>query len=180
MVGTPVVVGAAPNDNTGDPLRTAMQTINANFALAAPLAGTTTNDNAAAGGVGEYIEATRALGAALALTTTVPLNVTSISLTAGDWDVSGVVCFTGNVATTVSVLIGSVSSVSATLPTYGTIGRTDWPPQVAGAISSGIDVQTGLTRFSLAATTTIYLVGRADFAVNSASAFGHIRARRVR
>lgn len=41
MVGTPVVVGTVANDGTGDPLRTAMQTINANFALAAPLASPT-------------------------------------------------------------------------------------------------------------------------------------------
>ena len=57
--------------------------------LANGLAGVTTNSNAAAGIVGEYISSSIASGSAVSLTTGVSANVTSISLTAGDWEVYG-------------------------------------------------------------------------------------------
>ena len=79
------------------------------------LVGTTTNDSAAAGHVGEYIQSVIVSGSAVALTSTTPANLTSISLTAGDWVVDAVFQFTGNAATTVTYLIGSISTTSATL-----------------------------------------------------------------
>src|SRR4029077_4886616 len=51
------------------------------------LLGTATNDNATAGNVGEYIESVIPAGAAIAITSATNTNLTSISLTAGDWDV---------------------------------------------------------------------------------------------
>src|SRR5690349_16625741 len=53
------------------------------------LAGTATNDDAAAGKIGEYIESEVLSGSAVSLTTNTAANITSISLTAGDWDVWG-------------------------------------------------------------------------------------------
>ena len=43
--------------------------------------------NASAGTVGEFVTATQSTN--VAMTTAVAINVTSISLTAGDWDVDG-------------------------------------------------------------------------------------------
>ncbi len=57
--------------------------------------GVTDGSDAAAGQVGEYIEATFAGPAGLAGGGTA-VNVGSISLTAGDWDVSGSVTFSSS------------------------------------------------------------------------------------
>ena len=53
--------------------------------------GTGTNDNAAAGIVGEFITATVAVGGAVALVTATANTVTSITLTPGDWDMSATI-----------------------------------------------------------------------------------------
>src|ERR1700744_413847 len=54
---------------------------------AGQIRGTATNDNASAGNVGEYVVSNNTTAQSLASGT--PLNVTSISLTPGDWDVTG-------------------------------------------------------------------------------------------
>jgi hypothetical protein len=51
--------------------------------------GTATNDDAAAGKLGEIISSNIVVGSAVSLTTNTPANITSLSLTAGDWDVWG-------------------------------------------------------------------------------------------
>ncbi len=59
--------------------------------------GTTTNDNAANGDVGEYVEASVTSGSGgISLTTGNAKTVTSISLTAGDWDVTSLISFFGD------------------------------------------------------------------------------------
>lgn len=139
--------------------------------------GTTTNDNAATGYVGEYVSSTVASGSAVSLTTATPANVTSISLTAGDWDVRGVLGFVLNAATTVAYLGGSSSSTSATL---GGLGTEAYFPGSGATLSTGPQIALPVVRFSLSSTTTVYLVAQASFGVNTASAFGAINARRVR
>ena len=71
--------------------------------------GTTTNNNAAAGDVGQMITATVAAGAAVSISTGAAANVTSISLTAGDWDVSAVVDHLPAAATSVTILKAGIS-----------------------------------------------------------------------
>lgn len=141
--------------------------------------GTTTNDNAPAGQVGEYISATVAAGSAVGLTTGVATNVTSISLTAGDWDVFGDLGFTLNAATVPSLLIGGVSPVSGAMPTPGQGAYfATYPPQTSGETSPAFPV--GTARFSLSTTTTIFLVANASFITNTCAAYGFIGARRAR
>ena len=140
--------------------------------------GTTTNNNAAAGVVGEYVSSTVAsLG--VSLTTGVFADVTSISLTAGDWDVSGVVGITNTLGTTTySYIQYSSSTTSATIGSLGQSGGLTTPSNIAATVDFISPIPT--TRYSLSATTTIYLVARAGFAVSNSSAYGVIRARRVR
>ncbi len=142
--------------------------------------GVSTNSNASAGYVGELISSTVLGGSAVALTTGTPADITSISLTAGDWDVSGVICFTGNAATTVTSNNGWISTTSATLPTPPNSGSfyTDQTSRTAG--NTILRISVGKIRISIASTTTVYLSGSSAFAVNSYSAFGFIGARRVR
>lgn len=140
--------------------------------------GTTTNSNASAGQIGEFITATVATPG-VTLTTSVAANVTSISLTAGDWDVSGAISFSGGATTTVSSAIASLSSTSAAV---GTDPLSRHNLFVSGTALANNDPtgNPGPVRFSLAATTTIFLTAFAAFAVSNCSAYGTIRARRVR
>lgn len=146
----------------------------------AKVLGTSTNNSAGAGYVGEYISSTILSGSAVSLTTATPANITSISLTAGDWDVTGTVCFLGNAATTVTSLVGWISTTSATQPTAPNDGAyyTDQTSRAAG--STIFRASVGQIRISLASTTTVYLSCTAAFAINTYSAFGFIGARRVR
>lgn len=143
------------------------------------LRGTSTNDNAAAGMVGEYIEATLASGSSVSLTTDVAANVISISLTPGDWDVYGQSSFTTAATTSITRLMTSISATSNTLDnTVGKLARFVTPAIVPGAEFNTQPV--GPFRVSLSATTTIYLVVRGTFTVSTLTAFGFIRARRMR
>lgn len=141
--------------------------------------GTTTNDNAAAGQVGEYISSSILVGSAVSLTTATSANITSISLTAGDWDVEGMVIFNPNALTTTTSLQMGISQTSATLPTLGAENNSNINTQ---SFSAGLSqsLSCGPMRISLSATTTIYLVAQAAFAINTMSGYGFIGARRVR
>lgn len=140
--------------------------------------GTTTNDNAATGYVGEYVSSTVASGSAvdLAVAGTV-YNVTLVSLTAGDWDVSGVVAFAPNAATTILQLVGGISTTSATLGSGGSFIAVPWTGSTMG---TNPEYALPVQRITLTATTDVRLVARGNFAVNTLGAYGVIRARRVR
>lgn len=137
----------------------------------AGIVGTTTNNNAVAGAVGEYLEATQSTN--VPLTNNVATNVTSLSLTAGDWDVSGVVSVAASGANLGNTL-GGVGTTSAAIPPLGQY----WQSSVASATAAAHAVPT--VRFSISATTTVYLIGYGGFATGTANATGKIRARRVR
>ena len=148
--------------------------------------GTTTNNNAAAGYVGEFITSTVASGSAVTLTTATTANVTSISLTAGDWDVNGAVDYIFAATTSVTQLQAGVSLTSATLA--GQAGGAGLGTDPTVSLAQPAAVPTALpyvqmiapVRVSIAATTTVFLVSQAVFTVAACTAFGTIRARRVR
>lgn len=143
------------------------------------LQGTNTNDNAAAGYVGEYVSSTVASGSAVALGTGVAANITSISLTAGDWDVDVNAQFTGSASTVIQALAAYVSLVSSTVD--NTPGRRNsFVYQGANELNLEPNVLVGPVRLSLGSTTTVYFVVNAVFTVSTCSAFGIISARRVR
>ena len=137
------------------------------------IVGTTTNDSASAGYVGELIDSS----GTVSLTSGVSTNVTSISLTAGDWDVNGNVSFatSANVGTQ---FIGWISVTSASYPGNSV--------SAALSLSSGQPTSNGeffnvpYRRYSLASTTTIYLGAQATFSSGTCSVEGRILARRVR
>jgi hypothetical protein len=137
--------------------------------------GSSTNDSAAAGFVGETIAA--AITTNQAMTTGVALNVGSVSLTAGDWDVDGYVQFVPSAAPT--ALACGINATSATMP----VGNTQYSTQqlVLAFTSAATQVlNTGRTRVSLAATTSVYLVAQGTFASGTLNAQGYISARRRR
>jgi len=147
---------------------------------AGQIPGTTTNGNATAGNVGEYISSQILSGSAVSLTTATPANVTSISLTGGDWDVWGTVAFVANVLTTATIFEGGINTTSATLPTPPGSGAyfQEALSVAAGAIEPCTPI--GMTRISIASTTTVYLVAQSTFATNTMSVYGFLGARRRR
>jgi len=142
--------------------------------LAAARVGTTTNDNAAAGQIGEFISST--VGATALVTDTVT-NITSLALTAGDWDVVGSIQYAPAGTTTVTKLFAAISLVSATLPGVAQSETRLNLPFTTGQLQT---VGTPTLRVSIAAPTTVYLVGFSSFAVATMNTLATFRARRVR
>lgn len=135
--------------------------------------------SAAVGEVGEYMEATVASGSAVALTSGAAKTVTSITLTAGDWDVSGQVAFGSTGTTSFTIIAGSLSTTTDT--SSSTLGR--WNQTVSAAfVPGGVPVSTVITpsRFSISGPTQVFLVAFASFTVSTSGAYGIIRARRAR
>ncbi len=147
--------------------------------LVSSLVPTATNDSAAAGKIGELIESTVLSGAAVSLTTGTAADVTSISLTAGDWDVWGSIATIVNAATLQTRLDGWISATATTFPTPPNGGAI---AGIRAAFETGIAqfLPVGMTRISVASTTTIYLGVRVNFTVNTCAGYGYIGARRVR
>ena len=144
------------------------------------LPGTVTNDNASTGNVGQLISSNIVSGSAVSLTTATPLDITTISLTAGDWDVQGNCTSNPAGSTTTSVFICSISTTLNTLNTIPSdssgFGLNNASQPAGGAQT----IVTDSARLSLSATTTIHLVTQASFAVSTMGAYGKLRARRVR
>lgn len=148
--------------------------------------GTVTNDNASAGNVGELISSILTSSSAVSLVNSTPKDITTIPLTAGDFDVWGTIYFTGNAATTVTQAYGGVSTSANAFSTGfnggdGSVGiqqYTSFSP--FSTISGSFSLSFGPVRILLAANTTYHLVAELVFATNIANAFGSIYARRRR
>jgi hypothetical protein len=137
--------------------------------------GTGTNDNALAGTTGEYLQAT---GSA-----SIPVgtrrDVATLSLSAGDWDVDGIVQFSSFSGGTASGdLQVWINTTSATTPST--------PFTILSSPSATFGANTNLPAFTArvpaAAATTVYLSAFAGVpgTFTTATATGLIRARRPR
>lgn len=183
VVGTTGTATANVADITGTTRQVlAVNTAGTGLTFAQPLGdqllGANTNSNATAGNVGEYITSTVVQGSAVSLTTATPANITSISLTAGDWDVWGSFYINPAASTSVTVVIGSIGTTSATLNlTANNYFLYVIPATVVNTVV-GFAVPTN--RISLSGTTTIFLVGQSTFTVSTNTGWGAISARRVR
>ncbi|WP_459908345.1 hypothetical protein [Caballeronia sp. HLA56] len=172
LLASPGTIGnTAPN--TG-----AFTTLSASGALTpsrtAGIVGTTTNNNANAGSVGEIIENT-ATGVAIN-TTGVSQTLTSVSLTAGDWDVTGSFQVTPAATTVVTSYQAGIALTNNALPGFPN------QIQLTQSKSAGVIDMWALPtrRVSVAAGTTVYLTANIGFTTSTCAASVHIRARRVR
>lgn len=136
--------------------------------------------NAAAGDIGEVIQAEVLTGAAVALVTATPKTVTSIALTAGDWDVYGSVAFLPAATTSITNLFQSLSLVTNAVDVTPSRISADVFAAIVPAADVRKTLSTMATRFSLAAPATIFLVAQATFTVAALSGYGRIWARRAR
>lgn len=140
--------------------------------------GTTTNDAATAGQIGEYVESV--VGNTNAPATTNFGDMTSISLTAGDWDVSAGAFAATNGATLTDSFTFGISITSGNSATGLVIGDSEviFPVSALGTNTSGF---IACRRFSLATTTTLYAKMRAFYSGGGPPLFaGRLSARRVR
>jgi hypothetical protein len=148
--------------------------------------GTVTNDSAAAGFIGQFITST-VVTPGVTLATTVANNITSIALTAGDWDVSGTADFAFAGTTSYTALQIGLGVVSATFLGQAGGSGVGTDPNVAFATPATVPTALSYTlalpptRVSLAAaSTTVYFLALATFTVAGLTVFGTIRARRMR
>lgn len=157
--------------------------VNPSFYNSLVLKGTTTNNSAATGIVGEYVSAVVLVGSAVSLTTATAKTITSISLTAGDWDVWGDFGPDGAATTVIQNISGGISLTNNTMPTEAADNAT---AMTSGTVSFTIGTHSlpyyNLTpaRISIASTTTVYLIMQLTFTTSTATGYGKICARRVR
>jgi hypothetical protein len=139
------------------------------------LPGIASNTAAAAGKVGEVISASGTSGT---LTSGVTAALGSISLTAGDWDVSAMVTFNTGGATSTTDYYAALSATSASLTAYGT------SIQIHQRISAMADHSESFaippTQALINATTSFYLNAQAVYTGTATTATYSIRARRAR
>ena len=140
--------------------------------------GTTAVGNAAAGEIGELLSTSVTTG--VSMTSGTAANIGTLSLTAGDWDVSGQVIF--NPGTNLTIMAAAISLTSATLPTAAQLAAGTGAMQqlrATFASSAAEFLNTGMTRVNVSATTTVYLVGNVT-GTGGWTTTGFIRARRIR
>jgi hypothetical protein len=140
------------------------------------IVGTTTNNNAQALSIGEYIESVVA-GVSFAASGQFG-DATSISLTAGDWDVSLGANITANGATVTATRIG-ISQTTGNSSVGLVAGSNSFlilPP--TGAADNSITIPS--YRQSLSGTTTIYAKMLANYTVATPQLSARLSARRVR
>lgn len=145
------------------------------------IVGTTTNDSASAGYVGEFVSANRAYASPLALTNNIITNLTSISLSAGDWDVYGNV-INNNSNDYIQYLYAWTNTVSVTLPSeVNNVGLTLFGSAGGNTVrSTQFSTIAPYQRYSLSTTTTIYLIAQTSSNAGTNNCSGSIYARRVR
>ena len=144
-----------------------------------PIHGTGTNDSAAAGYVGEYISSQVLNASAVSLSTGANTNITSISLTPGDWDVSGNIYFSV-VTGPATAFFAWINTVSVTRPDNSVISEVQINTTGTGLQAQGMPIFTQRVSVPASTTTTVYLGANAVFSAGSASASGFIGARRTR
>lgn len=144
---------------------------------AGQLPGTVTNDNACVGCVGQYITASVASGSAVSDPTTgTIIDITSIPLTAGDWQCTGD-AFTSN-----SVIVNSINAwINTTSVTNPNAPNAGAYLQNGGLTSSAnLGGALGSIRISLASTGTAFLSGFTQFTSGTGALYGSIGCRRMR
>lgn len=134
-------------------------------------------DQPTTGYVGETSRSYVDFASRTALTTATAKTVTSVSLTAGDWDISIVCGIGGGGAVTGTATYASISTTTNTLSADyadSIIESSQIPTATAGAY-----IAIPSYRVSLTATTTHYMVAQANFTAGTAGAWGRISATRV-
>jgi hypothetical protein len=145
------------------------------------LKGVVDGSDAPVGQVGEVISGSNFGG--VSLVTAVPMNVTQIVLTPGDWNVGGVVIF-APVSTGPNSVIAALSQTAATLPSDNDVatGKAIMQQIWASSMPAGKTqtTPTSLIRVNTTTTKPVYLVAVATFGGGTVTVTGYVSARRIR
>ena len=140
--------------------------------------GTIVADNAVAGYVGEFVTSAILQASGISYTpTSLPKNLTSISLTAGDWNVWGNIVAKPAGTTTVSFMQVGINTVTNTMPD-GSL--TQVLSSASFTTGGNIGLMAPLQRINVSTTTTVYIVTIITFGVSTITISGNLSARRVR
>jgi hypothetical protein len=142
----------------------------ASASAAASPSGVIDGSNAAAGKVGQVITNQQT---GVSLTSGTPANLTSITLTPGDWDIFGTALLS-NTGVNITLSFAGFNTTSASLPSFPNVMRIE----TQGGTTS---MQNGVpsVRYNVTVNTVIYLVGQATFSTGTSTGSGFIRARRM-
>jgi hypothetical protein len=141
----------------------------------ANIAGKLGSATVAAGDIGENMDVNLVTGSAVSLVSGTAKTVVSRSLTAGKWEVGGVVNFNYGATTQILSLFGGSSLVDNAQDGYQFSHRcASFAPATApmgyAIPPREIDIDT---------TTTVYLVATAGFTTSTCNAWGYMRIRRL-
>ena len=139
--------------------------------------GTMTNDSAAAGSVGEIIQSYNS--PPVSLTNGSAINITTISLTAGDWDVYYQLQYLPANTTLTGLVYAGIGATTGTITT-NQFGFSSWYGPAFTGDGSSILCLTGTKFFQVGTTTTIYACLLGSFATSTAAGTGGLWARRRR
>jgi len=169
---TNVITGAGTSNYRTLSFTGSSKTINTTTqTIAGTIAGSTTTAPTA-GYLGESITANGTNVSIPASGNTI--NVTSISLTAGIWDVSALSNFVCPGA--VTILSAGISTTSATLGLTIGDNQANYTAAFSGA---QIPMAIPQKRFTLTSTTTVYLCASATFSTGAVNVYGRLSATRV-
>lgn len=147
----------------------------ATFSAGASTLGQAGSASIASGYIGELIRVNVQTGSAVALTSGVGKTIASTTITAGKWEINGVVNFNFGATTQVLSLFGGASLVNNTSDDYQFSHRC--AAFAPGALTMGYSIPTRPVDVDV--DTTIYLVAVAGFTTSTCSAWGRMDIRRI-
>jgi hypothetical protein len=142
------------------------------------LPGITSATPASAGNVGELISSNILAGSAVSAPVSTTMNITSVSLTPGEWSCDGNVWV--QPGTSISQFEGWISSASATQPTRPNGGGdAQFSLGNTATISNDVGISLSSKQFLLATTTTVFLSFNPGIAVGNTLGFGALNCHRT-
>ena len=143
------------------------------------ITGTTDGSSAAAGKVGEVITGSLASGSAVSILNATVTEITSITLTAGHWLISGV-----DAALLAAATVGTFESFLATASGTSSTGKTEQNTQHS---RGGLTLSNNTTGGSIpchyvniTSTTTYYLKMLLSISAGTVTGYGSLSALRIR
>jgi hypothetical protein len=139
--------------------------------------GTGTNDDAPATYIGEYISTSVTSGNANSSTGSGQyFDICAMNLSPGDWDVSGIIVFTGGTQQGGS---GGITTTAGNFSTGAIMGTNFlWILPGNATVDNGTSIPD--VRASIASITTYYLKANITYSAGTAKAYGRLSARRRR
>lgn len=139
----------------------------------------------AVGKIGEVLSSVVISSSAVSVTTATPVNITTLALTAGDWEISWSAFIQPAAGTAVTIMQAGVGTTTATLPALTLATPLPYASFVQASATPGsgtipISLTSGSIQINISAATTYYLVTSDTFSASTLTAFGWIKARRIR